>query len=939
VTLSQQAKTIWAKSERGNTTPSAAWHPLIAHMLDVAACAEAILEREPESSRKMYIQDLGFETWTQTKPWLIALVGMHDLGKASPSFQNLWRAGADRLEQTGLRLYGGPDRSLPGPSGKKYAQIDGVHHGYVSQLALQELLQGNGFSAQLAKDLGSAVGSHHGLRASETVLRKCWNSNGIGSDSSWKQVRKELFEAVLKTLDVNTDLHSGVQWLSAGAFIRLAGLTSFTDWIGSSLAFFDFTPDIAQSDLNVPALKIYYAERLTKAKQALNGIGWHPRQPLCTDTLDFKKIFRFAPRPLQQAVAQICQTLTAPSLLLIEAPMGEGKTEASLYTHLALQQQLGHRGLYLALPTQATGNAMFERLLTFLEQNSTQEKMLDLQLAHGAALLNSSFQKLKQQQIYDREESSEVRASIQAGEWFSHKKRALLSEYGVGTVDQALIGILHVRHYFVRLWGLGNRTIILDEVHAYDTYTSCLIENLLEWLHSLGASVIIMSATLPAKARHKFLQAYGYTGSPDTSAAYPRVSCVTQSQLCSSTFAANKSFQLHLQALPSAIEVVGQKLIELAEMGGCIACIVNTVGRAQALYQWLEQQSPEAELFLFHARYPAGERRQIETDMLNKFGKKTENGQEVQNPQRPLNAILIATQVVEQSLDLDFDAMVSDLAPIDLLLQRSGRMFRHDLPFRHQHQKPVLYIAGLTELPSIALWEKQLYWSLVYDGYILLKTWAWLKTQQTVCLPHGLEDAVEAIYADDSTVDMLQTPALQELETAHWGKHLAVQHTQRLQAELAHIGHPQTDDWREVPPVEKKDIEDDPMANPRFQAKTRLGEASVTMILLEETPEGIFCGGQPLQFNVPPDLDTAKHLYAYSLNLGKKALVKWCQSPDQWSPQVQAIRQSWEQTALLKNCYPLLLQNQQAVIDKVLVCWDAQLGLVYKNTQHMGEAA
>ena len=141
--------------------------------------------------------------------------------------------------------------------------------------------------------------------------------------------------------------------------------------------------------------------------------------------------------------------------------MGEGKTEAAFFAHLELQRNLGHRGLYVALPTKATGNAMFKRTLKFL-RGQGMNRPLDLQLMHGGTLLNDTFQGLRFSGIHDPAAGGEVRA----GEWFTNKKRALLSEYGVGTVDQALLPILPVRHNFVRLWGLANRVVVFDETDS-----------------------------------------------------------------------------------------------------------------------------------------------------------------------------------------------------------------------------------------------------------------------------------------------------------------------------------------------------------------------------------------------------------------------------------------------------------------------------------------
>lgn len=217
----------------------------------------------------------------------------------------------------------------------------------------------------------------------------------------------------------------------------LAGLTSFADWIGSNTDWFKFG---TQADTDNPAN--WFEARRANAKQALDAVGWQPRTPLLTSPRSFHEIFGFSPRPLQDAVATVLANLDEPAILLIEAPMGEGKTEAAWFAHLELQRRFEHRGLYIALPTQATGNAMFARTLAFLHAQDA-GRVLNFQLLHGGTTLNDSFQQLRLSSVHD--DTDPKAAQVKAGEWFTHKKRALLSEYGVGTVDQALLPILPVR--------------------------------------------------------------------------------------------------------------------------------------------------------------------------------------------------------------------------------------------------------------------------------------------------------------------------------------------------------------------------------------------------------------------------------------------------------------------------------------------------------------
>src|SRR5207302_2459034 len=212
--------------------------------------------------------------------------------------------------------------------------------------------------------------------------------------------------------------------------------------------------------------------------------------------------------------------------------------------------------------------------------------------------------------------------------------------------DQSLLAVLNVKHQFVRLWGLANRTVIIDEVHAYDTYTSGLIFSLVRWLHALGSSVVVLTATLPAAKRRELLAAAGAADAPE--ATYPRLTRVAASRAEVASFPAHPQPAINLESAPADVLALARLLADLARRGGCVACIVNTVQRAQALYQAL--RGGAVALWMFHARYPAEKRQRLEELVAGLFGKEGA---------RPERGVLVATQVVEQSLDLDFDTMVT----------------------------------------------------------------------------------------------------------------------------------------------------------------------------------------------------------------------------------------------------------------------------------------
>ncbi len=348
---------------------------------------------------------------------------------------------------------------------------------------------------------------------------------------------------------------------------------------------------------------------------------------------------------------------------------------------------------------------MFSRALTFL-RSFARETELDVQLVHGGAALNEQVVALRGIHGMPGE-------SVASSAWFSQRRRPLLSPYGVGTVDQALFATLNVKHHFVRLWGLSNRVVVLDEVHAYDTYTSGLIEALLRWLKVMGSSVVLMSATLPAQRRDALLRAWGLDADDIPELSYPRLLLADDRGLRGGTCDSRPLPPIRLQTVGEDLDSLAACALERLRQGGCGAVIVNTVDRAQALYLKLKDQvGTEVRLLLFHARFPADQRSRQEQAVLDSFG---------QGGERPAGALLIATQVAEQSLDIDFDFMFTDLAPVDLILQRAGRLHRHRRARPTAHQQATLHVAGLAPhgLPDL----KSTAWEYVYEPYILGRTW------------------------------------------------------------------------------------------------------------------------------------------------------------------------------------------------------------------------
>ncbi len=541
---------------------------------------------------------------------------------------------------------------------------------------------------------------------------------------------------------------------------------------------------------------------------------------------------------------------------------------------------------------------MFERAVRFLQAFADRHDVqLDIQLAHAGAELVESYQALRG--VY-----GEPGEHVAAASWFAKPKRALLSPFGVGTVDQALYAVLHVKHHFVRLWGLSNRVVILDEVHAYDVYTSGLIAHLLRWLKHMGCAVILLSATLPRAKCRELLAAWDAVEEHET--AYPRVLLAQDGRIESRAITAREQAPIALCALSESLEAIAETARNLTAKGGCIAVIVNTVDRAQTLYSMLADMA-ETDVLLYHARFPADERQAIEQKVLAHFGKECE---------RPERAVLIATQVAEQSLDVDFDAMITDLAPIDLVLQRAGRLHRHERSRPEAHREPVLYVAGLAgEAPPDLTATR---WKYVYQPYILLRTWQQLRARQNLCLPQDIDPLVQTVYDDGPMGDCVDLPIAENQDKAY-GQYLADQQEMRQRMKNVALDADAPDVFALIDIPQAREA-----GEGGLEVVTRLGAESLAVVPLwvneagwRERPYA-----PPFDPQRPLERDRARAVYARQLRVSRKALIEALKA----QPRPPAFAES----PYLRDLWPLLLDAEgKANIGALQVRLDARLGLVY----------
>jgi CRISPR-associated endonuclease/helicase Cas3 len=647
---------FWAKSEGSEQEPP--FHPILYHLIDVAAAAEAILQTETSRIKRiaarLHVDPAALSTV------MIRLIALHDIGKFSRAFQakrpDLWPSILGAIEP----------RAPDIPHTDIGFQLL-THDNFEIYPMVASMLPA--WRRALAMRLVAAVSGHHGEPADETprfdslhVIGPCC---AVAARTASEEMLR-LWEPPVLTRLGERDV-AILSW-------ALAGLTVLADWIGSNRKWF---PSVAPG----PSLLDYLNDHARpNAHRAVQDAGLHHVPP--APFTEFRELFPAIDKPTPvQDFAQHVSLPRGPVLVLVEDATSSGKTEASLFLAHRLMKDRGSHGLYIALPTMATANAMFSRLQTAYRSLFNMAEVPSLVLAHGRRRLHPGFRDSILDQPDQANETShatnsaDVPAAAFCAAWIADDRRkAFLADVGVGTIDQALLAVLPSRHQSLRLWGLADRVLIVDEAHAYDPYMARELETLLEFQSALGGSAIVLSATLPNATRVKIINAFqrglGQPPSVETAhSAYPLVTVVGRHEVHEHPTGLRP--QLVRSVVVKRLEATEQAVVSICDAltkGAAALWVRNTVDEAISAVELLREAG--AQPMLFHARFAMGDRLAIEEKVLSLFGR--------ERPQRyPRGAVLVATQVVEQSLDLDFDLVVSDLAPIDLLIQRAGRLWRH----------------------------------------------------------------------------------------------------------------------------------------------------------------------------------------------------------------------------------------------------------------------
>lgn len=756
--LSLQAKAIWGKlSNDGSHT----WLPLWIHLADTAEIASCSWHHwVPEHTKKIIIDGLELNDERSkinkedyAEKILRLLAASHDIGKASPGFvAKANKVGfsdiVDRITGLGLPI-----------KVKTSSSVKNIPHAHISEWIMEQ----HGIDRSLA----IIVGAHHGTPPNSVNdlvrVQNYTSQTGVGKEE-WDEVHSELIDYALS--------FSGLEELprvklSVMAQVIMNGLVIMADWLASDENHF---PLISWDFSSV--------EKISSKKRAQDA--WHslklPEYGFFSDNCSWDQLYQIrfgcTPRPIQVHALDMALWSENPGLMIIEAPMGEGKTEAALAVAEVWARKFGASGIYFALPTQATSDGIFPRITNWIEHLHPENKRT-IFLAHGKAGFNKEYSGIRlKAHIYDEEsepENESLQGNVTVNSWTAGRKKGLLADFVVGTVDHILMGGLKAKHLSLRHLGLANKVIIIDECHAYDAYMNQYLDLVLKWLGAYHVPVILLSATLPPKRRKELLAVYkearknrnkgsllpnfrvenarkeeqsNYSEEIEEISPYPLISFSnTSTDKDAAPESSGKKLTVEVSLLDD--EMLVDKLEELLSEGGCAGIIRNTVKEAQQTAQNMEMIFGPDNVIVLHSRFLSFARVQKETELRRLLGP----GEE----QRPNKLIVVGTQVMEQSLDVDFDVLFTDICPVDLLLQRMGRLHRHKRtnPRPEKLRQAACYIMGVKDDLDFSNGSKA-----IYGEYLLIKTKAQLSNR--IVIPQDIPKLVQRVYEESTDEGIIE---------------------------------------------------------------------------------------------------------------------------------------------------------------------------------------
>ncbi|WP_314966278.1 CRISPR-associated helicase Cas3' [Oribacterium sinus] len=741
---------LWAKKKEKDGIFY--WLSLKRHLEDTREVMGLLWEHWLSEGQRIYIADSMMIEEDEAKFLVMFIGAIHDIGKATPAFQI--QRGFQNSEDLDLLLMEKLERE--GFSGIKDLELTDrgkTPHAYAGEVICR--------LAGINRGIASIIGAHHGVPMKEnyslTSYVEAYTANFYQEEKEdspiykkWKATQEELLSWALEICG-----YKNVEDLPRcpkPTQLLLSGLLIMADWIASNEEYFPLFSLQNEVDHELEDATVNQEDRKKEETQISERVEsawlkWTQNQTWeATQFFDAKQAyqnsFHFMPRDFQEKVFTEIAGAEDIGLVILEAPMGCGKTEAALMTaeQLAGKQQCA--GVFFGLPTQASSNGIFPRVESWVDSlgQENQEK-LSLRLSHGKAALNEEFQSLSRNCSEGIDLDGEKTKYVYVNEWFSGRKKAMLDDFIVGTVDHLLLMALKQKHLMLRHLGFSKKVVIIDEVHAYDAYMGQYLYMVLQWLGAYKVPTIILSATLPIERRKDLMKYYlkgrgikeKDIGNFDflKAESYPLLTFSKGSEVESfSDFQEEKEKKVTLYQLDE--ENLVDTVKSLGKNGAVIGIIVNTVGRAQRITKDLLEAFPEEEVHLLHSRFIDTDRIKKEEELLKKIGK---------NAERPKCFIVVGTQVIEQSLDIDFDLMISDLCPVDLLIQRIGRLHRHKIERPKEHSEAKLYLMGISESFDFEKGSRR-----VYGDYLLIKTQCALGN--SISIPKDISLLVQEVYGD-----------------------------------------------------------------------------------------------------------------------------------------------------------------------------------------------
>ena len=898
------------------------WLPLWVHSLDTCGVAELLLDRWlSDGARKALADQL-------QDGQLSLLVGaaalFHDIGKATALFQTRISQDSPELQEY---ISGG---GLPLLNQAEVAQLQTMHFPHAA--AGQALIMMNGAPLTYAE----VVGAHHGIPwpegaelQDELQDASDWKDpravslwGGQKAKQTWREAQKDCILWMLNRIDLESLRQ--LPTISQSTAVLLSGLVIMADWIASNEDFFPllFWGETDPGDLQKRLIRGW--ERLSLPER------WQASDEENLVRLS-KKQFGFSPNGVQLAMLQAVLECDDPGLMILEAPMGLGKTEAALLSADLLAKK-GAGGIFFGLPTQATANAIFDRVIQWGENQPGANKN-SIRLAHGMADLNERYQALMAGNSSSSVDEDGGQERLMVHEWFRGRTQALLADFVVGTVDQVLMASLRQKHLMLRHLGLCGKTVIIDECHAYDAYMNQYLEETLRWLGRYHTPVIMLSATLPADRRAAFAAAYlnksGALKKFRTEEwygcqAYPALTWTDRGKVYQKELkydGSRKRVQLHhLETGNDTAEQAGktaQLLAEALSEGGCAAIVLNTVNRAQTFASVLKKMMPGFRILLLHSRFVMPDRLRHEENLLRHMGKQSSR----EDRDR---VIIVGTQVIEQSLDYDTDLMISDLCPMDLLMQRIGRLHRH--PDRHDQMRPV-------KLKEPVCWVMGCGENLdkgseaVYGGLLLMRTLAFLP--ETVSLPEDIPRLVNAVY--DETIPLpTEPPGYEDALQKHRQKESKLKQDARAFC----IHHPEG----EYSTLLTGDI---PADDEHARAQVRAGEMTMNAILAQEHVNGEISllpwlsDGRIWHKDEMPSWDESRIFLSQRIGLSF-GLLKSLLREMSWDDLQKrlAVPDAWKESTWLRDQHLLLLdEDMNASLGSLRLTYDKDVGLSWQKEE------